>query len=150
MELEVFEFRDPGQVVLEATADHPLREGDVLLALVREPSVTQELVGVRRLPRRSRGLDQFDRSRLIASTAERMCPARTPGQSPKHSFMTIVARRGFAVFGPNEGEWLTAWHFSNHFTDAFSGSLVVVTEHGWVDFMSDLGGYEPRLADSGL
>jgi hypothetical protein len=30
---------------------------------------------------------------------------------------------------------------------SFSGSLVVVTEHGWVDFTSDLGGYEPRLPD---
>ena len=47
--------------------------------------------------------------------------------------------------GPNEGQWFLAWRYVNHFQRLFSGDLILVTEHGWTDFMTKLGGAEPSL-----
>jgi hypothetical protein len=83
---------------------------------------------------------------LLAEYAERLrVPQRQGAESPWHSIMTIVARHGYAVFGPDEGAWLEAWLFSNHLSGAFSGELVVMTEHGWADQSTGWGGDEPRI-----
>ena len=29
--------------------------------------------------------------------------------------------------------------------DVYTGELILVTEHGWVDFMTDACGHEPRM-----
>jgi len=63
-----------------------------------------------------------------------------------HSVMTVVARRGLCVFEPNEGHWMSAWRYSNHFTNAFDGTVMLVTEHGWSDFSTDTGGTTPSLS----
>lgn len=65
---------------------------------------------------------------------------------PKHTVVTVLVRPGLCVFGPNEGRWLTAWRYSNHLTNAFSGSIFLVTEYGWVDFMTDTAGHMPAMA----
>jgi hypothetical protein len=91
-------------------------------------------------------LDDFGRSQLLCDVVNAMpIPERSRDTGPRHSIMTIVARRGLAVWGTTEKEWLIAWRYSNHLTNAFSGDLILVTEHGWTDFMSRLGGLEPRL-----
>lgn len=81
-----------------------------MLALVRDPSGDQEVVRLRSIPRtRRHGLDQDERSRLLAEYAQRLgVPRRRTAGSPWHSIMTILARRGYAVFGPDEGAWLEA------------------------------------------
>jgi hypothetical protein len=86
------------------------------------------------------------RADSAASAAiRRACPQGTGlAQAPRHSFLTIVARRGPAIIGPIEARWLNAWHYSHHGTGAYDGGVVAVTPHAWVDFMTDLGGYEPR------
>jgi hypothetical protein len=147
MRLKSYEYRDPHEVVAAVAARHPLRDGDVVLALVHDPSRDQEVVRLRAIPRKRReGLDQHERSRLLADCAQRLrVPRRRAGYSQWYSIMTIVARRGFAVFGPDEGEWLNAWLFSNHLSGAFSGELTLVTEHGWADHSTGWGGPEPHL-----
>jgi hypothetical protein len=135
------------QLSSAVAARRPLREGDVVLALVRDPSGDQEIVRLRSIPpTRRRGLDRYERSRLLAGYAERLrVPQRRDAESQWYSIVTILARRGHAVFGPDEGEWLEAWLYSNHLTGAFSGGLIVVTEHGWADQSTGWGGHEPRI-----
>ena len=60
--------------------------------------------------------------------------------SPRHSIVTVVVRAGLAVIGPAEARWLVGWHYCNHLRSVYTADLIVVTEHGWVDFMSGLGG----------
>lgn len=81
----------------------------------------------------------------VMESAERLCPRRKIGGPRSYAIMTIVARHGPALIGPAEGKWLVAWQYSNHSADAYTGDLVVLTEHGWTDMMSGLGGHEPRL-----
>jgi len=57
--------------------------------------------------------------------------------------MTFVVRPGPCVFGPNESHWLYAWRYSNHFTNAYSSHIILVTEHGWCDFMTHQAGLTP-------
>lgn len=149
MELRPYEYRDPGQVVRDVADRHPLEDGDVLLALVRSPSTDQEVVAVTRLqPGRWQETDQFERSQLLAEQVQAMpIPAWRPAP-PEHSILTIVARSGWCLIGPREAEFLQAWRYSNHLCHAFDGGLIVVTEHGWTDFITGLGGDEPRLASS--
>src|SRR5947209_20036959 len=111
MTLEKNEFRDPGEVVATVAAQRPLRDGDVRVVIVRDPSVDQEVVQVVRLARsRWRDLDRHELSEYLATTAERLhVPRRGVGRPPRHSMMTIVARRGLAVIGPAEARWLIAW-----------------------------------------
>ena len=66
------------------------------------------------------------------------------GKAPPQA-VTIVVRPGFAVFGPNEGVWCRGWRYANHVQDVYTGELILVTEHGWVDFMTDACGHEPRM-----
>jgi len=43
------------------------------------------------------------------------------------------------LWGPNLAlRPMSAWRYSHHFTNAYDGRLVLVTEHGWVDFVDNL------------
>lgn len=59
--------------------------------------------------------------------------------------VTIVVRSGFAEFGPNEVVWFKGWRYSNHVQSVYTGELILVTEHGWHDFMSGAAAEEPRM-----
>lgn len=149
MDLKSYEYRDPGQVLLDVLRRHALADGDVLLALVREPSAAQEVVAIRRLDAdlwRTNG--DRERADFLAGEARQLPVPEWRGAPPEHSIMTVVARRGWCLIGREEAQWLIAWRYSNHLLNAFSGELILLTEHGWVDFMSGLGGPEPRLENS--
>jgi hypothetical protein len=147
MTLKSYQYRDPGEVVAQIAGRYELVDGDVLLVLVRDPSQDQEIVHVTRLePKQWRDRDRDELEELLAAEARRMpVPVRGFG-APRHSIMTIVARRGFAVISASDAKWLPAWLYSNHLVDAFSGDVIVVTEHGWVDFTTGWGGHEPCVA----
>jgi len=147
MELDSYEYRDPGQVLIDVAAGHALKEGDGLLALVRAPSTDQEVIHVSRLGRDEWvAVDRYTRSQLLCEAMRAMpVPDLRAAGPPRHSVMTIVARRGLTVLGGREGEWLMAWRYSHHLLAAFTGDLILVTEHGWTDFMTGWGGDEPRL-----
>jgi hypothetical protein len=145
---EPYDLRDPGKLVADVMAEHDLRAGDGLIACVREASTDQELTAVIRISAsRWRRLDRPARSRLLAKTAQCLpIPSSEPGRAPTHSIVTVLARRGYAVLGRSEGEWAIAWHYSNHLVHAYCADLILVTEHGWIDFMSGWGDREPSLA----
>jgi hypothetical protein len=147
MKLKTYQYRDPGQVVLDVMRRRPLIAGDVVLALVRQPSTEQEVVTVRPLPpERWQGLDRHDLSQLLAQEAEALpVPTWATGQPPQHSIVTLVARSGWCLVGRADAKWMIAWMYSNHLMHTFASELIVVTEHGWTDFTTGWGGYEPRL-----
>jgi hypothetical protein len=147
MNLASYEYRHPGDVVADVSARHPLVEGDALLALVDDPPGRQNVIHVTRVSGDEWSLlDQFERSQLLRDIVNTMpIPKWSRDAGPRHSIMTIVARRGLAVMGAAEAAWLMAWRYSHHGANAFSGGLILVTEHGWTDFMTRLGGPEPRL-----
>lgn len=147
MELRPYEYGDPGQVLTAVLAGGSLSEGDMLLALVHDPSGDQQFLRTTRLDsEHSRWLGSYEGRDILAGYLRRLAvPMRQPGEPPRHSVMTISARRGLAVFGPDEMACLSTWRYCGHLVDAFVGELIVVTEHGWADFMSGWGGREPRL-----
>lgn len=147
MELRPWEYRDPGQVLTAVVADGPLSEGDLLLALVNDPSGEQQVLRTIRIDvDDQRRLNPYEGHDMLEDYLNRLAvPMRSPGVPPRHSVLTISARRGPAIIGPAEAAYLTAWRYWNHPVDAYVGELMVVTEHGWADFMSGWGGREPRL-----
>ncbi len=147
MELRPYEYRDPGELLAAVVAERALCEGDMLLALVCDPSSDQQVVHTIGVDRADRPrLDSYGGPEILRAHLQRLpVPARRRGKPPRHSVMTITARRGLTVFGPAEIACLSAWRYSNHLIDVFVGDLMVVTEHGWADFMTGWGGPEPRL-----
>ncbi len=144
MNREIYDFRDVAEVVAAAARRVRLDAGSVHVVLVEDPSDRQEIAGIRRMRSPAHLADWQDASDEIAEVMQAFAIPDEP-RPPRHSPLTLVARPGLCVFGPDEGTWLQAWRYSNHFTNAWSGSLVVVTEHGWVDFMSYAGGHTPAL-----
>jgi hypothetical protein len=147
MTAEDWQLRDPGRIVADVMADHPLRGGDAFVLCVRDAPREQAVTSVVRIdPAHWRNLDRDGQSQFLARTAQCLpIPDWQRGAPPNHSIVTLVVRRGLAVIGPAEAEWMVAWHYSNHLMHAFSADLILVTEHGWADFMTGWGGYEPSL-----
>lgn len=40
---------------------------------------------------------------------------------------------------------MAAWRYSIHLANAFDGSMILVTEHGWCDFMTEEAGHSPAM-----
>jgi hypothetical protein len=148
MTLEPYEFRNPGELLAEVMTKEPLRVGDALLVLVADPSLRQRVENVVRLraPVASHG-DHDVLSTLLRDAVRRMPIPPRPNSGMNHAVMTILTRRGRAVFGSPENQWFLGWRYSNHCADAFTGDITLVTEHGWTDFMTHRGGYTPRLTE---
>lgn len=146
MPLQPYEYRDPETLLRTVWARRRLHDGEAAIVLVRDPSTAQDVVDIRMLPAGHRELERYELSRTLSRLADGM-----PIQDhvpPRYSIMTVVARRGLAVFGPNEARLLSAWLYANVF-GTFKGGLMVVTPGGWVDFDTLWGGDSPRLRDPG-
>ncbi|MGH3384324.1 MAG: hypothetical protein ACRDO1_07080 [Nocardioidaceae bacterium] len=146
MTLQRFEFRDPGLLLSDIAERQPLVEDTALLAVVQEPSTDQRLTHVEVLPVSARVDASVDLSELLRSTMERLpVPEWSRTRSITHAVMTVLVRSGPTIFGANESRWFVGWRYSNHVMDAITGDVLLVTEHGWADFMTDWGGHEPRM-----
>lgn len=143
MELQSFDLRDPAHLIDEIAAREPLQEDTAYLALVQHPSTTQRLVAVKRLDLPALLDDGEDISDDLCRAA-RSFGIGWHGR-PEHMVMTVLVRPGRCVIGPNELVWSNGWRYSNHLESLFTGDLMLVTEHGWVDFMSKEAGHEPRM-----
>ncbi len=146
MALQPYEFRDP-EALLGALAERvPFTEDTAYLVLVAHPSTTQRIVRVERLDSPA-VLDEWSaardemRDRIQAWPIPDVVP-------PTHAGVLVVVRRGLCVFGANEGHWSNAWRYVNHLRRLYSGDLVLVTEHGWLDLMTQLAGHSPALEES--
>jgi hypothetical protein len=144
MTLHNYELRDPAALIEEIADAVDLVEDTAYVALVHHPSTRQRLLGVRRLDLPALVDDDDDISDDLCTVA-RSFGIGWHGRSPEHLLMTVVVRPGRCVFGPNEGVWLRGWRYSNHCESMYTGELMLVTEHGWVDLMSDAAGSRPAL-----
>ena len=145
MNLEPYEYRDPGEIVAAIASQQVFEAGDVLLAVICDPSTDQAIEHVTKLDRGDwEGLDHWQLAQYLASQV-RQLPIPPRGNELRHSVLTIVVRRGFTVFGRDELQWMYAWRWSNHMVDTFSSDIVLVTEHGWCDLSTGWGDHEPRL-----
>jgi len=147
MTLEPYEFRDPGALLFDLLRRHPVAAGDAQLVLVHHPSTVQDVTHVTRMHVDDLTGDAWEDGQHIGAVVRAMPIPSWNGEPPEYAVMTILARRGLAIIGPLERKWLAAWRYSNHLMHTYSGELIVLTEHGWVEFVGDRGGYEPRLPD---
>jgi hypothetical protein len=144
MTLHSYEFRSPAQLIEQVADEVPLVPGTAYVVLVAHPSTEQRIVAIRRLETPALIDDWYDASEEIHHVMRELAIPEEP-RPPQHSALTVVVRRGYCAFGPNEGAWMNAWSYSNHLTNAFHGGLILVTEHGWADFMTDAAGHSPAL-----
>jgi hypothetical protein len=141
--LAPYDFRDPGAVI-RAIADRvPLVDGAAYLALVAHPATEQELVRVDRLRTPSEILEYDDACEELSEViATWPLPDQRP---PQHSTVLVLVRPGRCLFGVNEAQWYFAERYTNHFQPLWPGTTIVVTEHGWYDGTTQLGGREPAM-----
>lgn len=147
MTLHGYELRDPAALISDIAAATTLTEDSAYVALVHHPSTQQRLVSVRQLGLPALLDDDDDISDELCEVARSFAVGRH-GRSPEHLLTTLVVRPGRCVLGPNEGVWLNGWRYANHFESLHTGDLVLVTEHGWLDFMTCAAGRRPRLTAS--
>lgn len=145
MTLRPWQLQDPARLLTEVAERFPLVEGTALLALIHHPSTEQNLVGVQRLRAPAVIDDWQEASEEIYEQMQRFDIPERP-RRPEHSGVTIVVRDGLCVLGLNEGQWHRAWRYSNHLRNAFDGGLILVTQHGWVDVLTDTAGLSPAMA----
>lgn len=146
MDLEPYDLRDPRQLLHDVCRADPLAEGDLLIVLVEEPSTRQHVVTVRRLAaHRWQGLNQMDRSDVLRREAEALPLDLRRREPPRHLLLTILVRRGLTVLDGTDAEVLEGWRYANHLMPVFDGGLLVVTEHGWYDWLTGLAGHTPAL-----
>jgi hypothetical protein len=145
MDLRPYDLRDPGEIVAQIASEQPLRDGDARLLVVEDPSRTQQVTHVCRLDQADwKDLEPWRLSDYLREQVQQL-PLPPSGPETWCSVVTVVARPGFAVFGAQEMPWMYAWRYSNHLRRLFSGDIVLVTDHGWHDFMTGWGGHEPRI-----
>jgi hypothetical protein len=148
MERKPWDYDDPARLIEQIADQSQLGEGCALLAVVEDPSTEQRLTHVEQLPVDSRIEHYLQVRDLIHDTMQELPVPDFAGPDTRHGVMTVVVRPGLCVFGRHEQEWFMAWRYSNHGRGAFTSDLMLVTEHGWVDFMTDIGGYGPRMLPS--
>lgn len=146
MTLRPYEYRNPARLIEEVSERVPLRAGDVYLVLVAHPSTEQRIVKIVLLDLDAEQ-DDYEHGRR---ELERLVPRLgIPDVHPiTHGVMTVVVRPGLTVLGRIEWLWLAAWRYSNHFVRCFDTDLILVTEHGWADFISDLGDAQPAMVQA--
>lgn len=144
MQLEPYDIRDHAELIRDIAAHVPLTEGSAHLALVAETSTRQEVVRVDTLDQPAMLYDYTPACDEMREVIDRW-PIETRGV-PHHSGVLVVIRRGLCVLGPNEGEWCRAWRYVNHFKSLFNGNLILVTEHGWIDQLSNRADRSPALS----
>jgi hypothetical protein len=143
MELKSYEFRAPAELI-EAVAERvPLREDTAWLVLVASPSTEQRVVRVDSLTTSAVSTEwETARDEMYDVISTWSVPDIVP---PTHSAVLVLVRRGLCVFGPHEKYWHLAWRYINHCRPMYSGHVILVTEHGWVDFMTKAADVEPAL-----
>jgi hypothetical protein len=113
------------------------------LVLVCDPATEQRIVTIQPYDAPAL-LDDYKQARTeIRERVRKLALPEEP--SPRYSIMTVLVHRGLCVFGPKELPWFNAWKYSNHLRPVFDSEFILVTEHGWRDFMTDAGGHTPAL-----
>lgn len=142
-----WDLADPARLVEEIAEAVPLLVDTAHVALVEDPARSQVLLKVETLPTPARINHHDDvRHLLVQAVRDRLSvPPLVARGSIRHVLVTVVVRDGLTVMTRNEAQWLKAWRYSNHMTSAYDSHLILVTEHGWYDWVSRSGAAEPRV-----
>jgi hypothetical protein len=140
-----YDVRDPARLITDISEQVDLTEGTAHLALVADVSTTQRLIRVDTLDTPAEIFDDDGPREELIEVVERWSVPWVPGKPPNHTPVLVVVRPGLCVFGPNESTWLMADRYANHLADLWSMQLVLVTEHGWLDFTTYDAGLAPAL-----
>lgn len=141
--MQPYEYRDPARLISEIADRVPLTAGSVYLVLVADPSTEQRIVKIQRMDHPAPLEHYDDGSDEIRRRLDMMpIPDVRP---PTHSVTTVLVRRGPCIIGRGEAGWLKAWRYANHMKSLYSGEIILVTEHGWIDWMTQFADYTPAL-----
>lgn len=141
-----YDVRDVAQLIHDIAEQVTLTEGTAHLALVADVPRTQRIVRVDTLETPAEIFDDDAPREELCAIVESWNIPWVRGQRPTHTPVLVVVRPGLCVFGPNESTWLKADRYANHLADLWSMQLILVTEHGWLDFMTYDAGATPALA----
>jgi hypothetical protein len=145
MSLKPYEFRSPAHLIEQVAAQVQLVPDTAYVVLVAHPSTEQRIVAIRRFQTPALIDDWRAASDEIFAVMQELAIPESP-PPPTHAALSVLVRPGYCVFGPHEGHWMSAWSYSNHLTNAFHAGVILVTEHGWADFMTDTAGSSPTMA----
>jgi hypothetical protein len=145
MELESWELAEPARFIERIASGHRLVAGLALLAVVQDPVSSQTITHIEELPIDCRIEHPSQAAELLYTTMQQIPLPDSAGHGTQHSVITVIVRPGLATAGRHEAAWKVAWSNSNHLRPAFTGNLVVVTEHGWYDELSSVGAGVPRM-----
>ncbi|MCU1538039.1 MAG: hypothetical protein JWP82_2390 [Humibacillus sp.] len=141
--LKPYEFRDPAALMSEIAEQVSLDEGCAHLVLVDHPATTQRIVRIDRL---GTPAEIFEYDAACEEMREVVDSWPVPDvRPPRHASVLVVVRPGWCVFGPNEMQWCLASRYLNPLASIYTGDVVLVTEHGWLDLMTHFAGPEPAM-----
>ena len=138
----VHDFRDIADLMDQIGTAHRFYDGAVLLALIRDPETTQEIVQVSHLPAGAYADD---------ATADKQVDdllGSLPVEDRReigYRTLTIVVRRGFTVMGEIDLRWSDALKYGWKPDGCLTTAQVAVSEHGWVEFMTGEAGRTPAM-----
>jgi len=142
LELHSYDLRDPAALITEIAERVPLVHGSAHLALVRDVSTTQEVLRVDTLRLPAEIVDWREAREELRRVVEGWPIGRERGV-PRHTPVLVIVRPGLCVFGPNELVWFLAERYANFLANVRPVLDILVTEHGWLDFMTDEAGLTP-------
>lgn len=143
MDLDVYDLRDPSRFINDVASRIDLSDNTATLCLVKHPSTTQELVRVTRLSQPAvleSWEEASDELREVIWSWE--VPDVVP---PEYLAITVLVRRGRCIFTGKDSAWFMASRYCNHVARIFGPQELLVTEHGWLDYMTHHAGTSPAL-----
>jgi hypothetical protein len=145
MDFENWELAAPARLIREIALRYRLVAGLALLAVVEDPHGSQTTRHVEVLPIDCRIARDTQAADLLHEAMQHL-PLPDPGdRDTRHSVVTVIVRPGPAKAGRHEDAWASAWRNTNHLRPAFTGNLLLVTEHGWYDLLSAKSSGIPRM-----
>ncbi len=109
---------------------------------MRDVSTEQEVLRVDTLRLPAEILDWEEGSEELRRVVDGW-PVGFERGAPRHTPVLVVVRPGLCVFGPNEAVWFLAERYANFMASLWPVLDVLVTEHGWLDFMTNEAGATP-------
>jgi hypothetical protein len=141
-QLHSYDVRDPATLIADIAQRAPLVEGTAHLALVRDVSTAMKVLRVDTLRLPAEIIDWEEGCDELRRVVESW-PIPDGRGRPRHTPVLVVVRPGLCVFGPNEAVWFRAERYANHLANVWPTRDILVTEHGWLDFMTNEAGLAP-------
>jgi hypothetical protein len=142
LELHAYDVRDPALLIADIAERVSLVEGSAHLALVRDVSTAQQILRVDTLRLPAEILDWEEGCEELRRVVDGW-PVSFERGAPRHTPVLVVVRPGLCVFGPNEAVWFRAERYANFMASLWSVTDMLVTEHGWLDLMTNEAGTSP-------